>query len=266
MAVLMIDVHAHLCFPDFDSDREKVVAECEKEMTAVIVGSARYDEGLCALRLAEDHGKMHASLGYHPTEGGTDPGRIMDLIRKNRDGIAAVGEVGLDHHWEKDANKRKEQASVFSDFIELASKLRKPLLIHSWDAEPQCFELVRDFKHGVIFHCFSGSAQLAEEILKMGFLISFSTHVLFSKNHRKLARVVPLEQLLLETDSPFLSPYKYLQQKGKEGMLKPGFDPKRNYPWNIRFSAAKIAEIKRVDAREVLRKSTENARRVFCLK
>ncbi len=261
----MIDIHAHLCFPDFDKDREKVVSECEKEMTAVIVGSARHDEGICALKLSESHDKMFPTLGYHPTEGGGDPGRIMDLIRQNKEKIVGVGEVGLDYHWEKDPEKRKAQTSVFSDFIQLASKIGKPLVIHSWDAEPQCFELVRDFKHDVIFHCFSGSPELAEEILGRGFFISFSTQVLFSKNHRKLAKVVPLGQLMLETDSPFLSPYKYLKQKGEERMLKLGFEPQRNYPWNIRFSAAKIGDIKYVDASEVLLKSTENAKRVFGL-
>ncbi|MBN2331092.1 MAG: TatD family hydrolase [Candidatus Aenigmarchaeota archaeon] len=261
----MIDIHAHLCFPDFDDDRDRVVAECERGMTAVIVGSARYDEGLCALRLAGMHGKLFPSLGYHPTEGGGGHGRILDLIRKESAGIVGVGEVGLDHHWEKDPGRRKRQEGVFSDFIELASELRKPLIIHSWDAETRCFELVRDFGHDAVFHCFSGSAQLAEQIIARGFFISFSTQVLFSKSHRKLARVVPLGQLMLETDSPFLSPYGYLKAKGEEGRLRPGFDPKRNYPWNIGFSAAKIAEIKRVDVSQVLRETTDNARRVFRL-
>ncbi len=261
----MIDIHAHLCFPDFDKDRDIVVAECEKEMTAVVVGSARHDEGLCALRLAKAHPKLLASIGYHPTEGGSDPGMVIDVIEKNRESVVAVGEVGLDYHWEKDARKRKGQEDVFLDFIRIASKLRKPIVIHSWDAEPECFELVRDFGHGVIFHCFSGTTQLAEEIIKRGFFISFSTQVLFSKNHRKLAKAVPLDNMLLETDSPFLSPYRYLQQKGEIGRLKAGFDPKKNYPWNISLSAAKIAEIKGVDIKEVISESTENAKRVLGL-
>ncbi len=262
----MIDIHAHLCFPDFDYDRDKVVAECEREMDAVIVGSARYEEGLCALKLAAGHEKLFATLGYHPTEGGPDPARIMGLIRENSDGIAGVGEVGLDHHWEHDPGRRKAQQAVFSDFIKLAAELGKPLVIHSWDAEPECFAMVRDFGGPVIFHCFSGPKELADQILDRGFYISFSTQVLFSKSHRKLARTVPLEQLTLETDAPFLSPYKYLKGKGEEGRLKPGFDPSRNYPWNIRFSAAKIAEIKGVDAAEVLHKAASNAKKVFGLK
>ncbi len=104
----------------------------------------------------------------------------------------------------------------------------------------------------VIFHCFSGGRDLAKEIISKGFYISISTMVLFSKNIRKIAKDVPLSRLLLETDSPFLSPNK------EE-------DP-RNYPWNIKFSAEKIAEIKGIPKDEVLEKAKENAIRIFDLK
>jgi TatD DNase family protein len=261
----MIDIHAHLCFPDFRKDREKVAAECGREMDAVVVSSARYEEGLCALELSGKHRKLFLTLGYHPVEGGPDPGKIMELIRKNRDSIVGVGEVGLDYHWEKDPQKRERQEAVFSDFISLAEELQKPLIIHSWDAEPDCFGMVKHLDIPVIFHCYSGSRELAGEILKKKFYISFSTQVLFSKAHRKLAKLVPLEQMTLETDAPFLSPYGYLRQKGEEGRLKPGFDPQKNYPWNVRFSAEKIAEIKRTSAEEVIGKTAENAKRIFRL-
>jgi TatD DNase family protein len=262
----MIDVHAHLCFPEFDADREKVVAECEKEMKAVIVSSARYDEGLCALKLAEKHKKLFITLGYHPTEGGGNPEKIMELIRRNKDRIAGVGEVGLDHHWEKDPEKREAQKGIFRKFIRLADDLGKPLVVHSWDAEQECFGMVNGFRHGAVFHCFSGSIELAQEIIRNGFYISFSTQVLFSKNHRKLAKAVPLESMLLETDSPFLSPHKYFREKGGESPLRPGFSPERNYPWNIRFSAEKIAEIKNVAVTEVLERTAGNAIRAFGLR
>ncbi len=262
----MIDVHAHLCFPEFDHDRDKVVSACAREMKAVIVSSARYEEALCALKLAEKHGHLFPTLGYHPTEGGGNPEDVIGLIRKNKDSIVGIGEVGLDYHWEKDQGKRKEQKVIFSRFIDLAAELRKPLVIHSWDAEPDCFDMVRNLDIPVIFHCYSGSRELAARILQLGFYISFSTQILFSKNHRKLASVVPLAQLTLETDSPFLSPYKYLLNKGEAGLLKPGFDPARNYPWNIKLSAAKIAEIKQVGVSDVLEKTTHNAELVFGLK
>jgi TatD DNase family protein len=262
----MIDIHAHLCFPEFDSDREKVVKKCEELMTAVIVSSARYDEGLCALKLCKNHKKLFSTIGYHPTEGGDSPETVMELIRKNRAKIVGIGEVGLDYHWEKDEKKRERQKEIFSRFISLASKLEKPLVIHSWDAEQDCYEMVKGFNEPVIFHCFSGQKELALEILKhSNHFISFSTQILFSKNHRKLAKSVPLERMTLETDAPFLSPIKYFQEKGEKSKLLAGFDPKLNYPWNVRLAAEKIAEIKGIKAGEVLEKTTENAKGVFGL-
>jgi len=259
----MIDIHAHLCFPDFDADRERIVSECLAGMRAVVVSSARYEEGLRALRLAEGRPRLAVTLGYHPTEGGAGPDKIIDLIRSSRGRIAGIGEVGLDYHWEKDPAKRAAQGEVFGRFIALAGELGKPLVIHSWDAERECFDMVKDFGGTAVFHCFSGPLALAQEIARRGFYVSISTQVLFSKDHRKLARDLPLESMLLETDSPFLSPYNYLKAKGEESRLKEGFDPRPNYPWNIRLSAEKIAELKGVSASSVIDRTSDNAAAVF---
>jgi TatD DNase family protein len=248
----MIDVHAHLCFPDFDRDREQVIARCREELAAVIVSSARYDEGLEALKTREKHkGFIFVTLGYHPTEG-TNPDGVLELIRKNSGEIVGIGECGLDFHWEHDPKKREGQKRIFSEFIALAKELKKPLVIHSWDAEQECFEMVKTSGLVCVFHCFSGKPELAEEIVKnKDFYISLSTLVLFSKDIRKLAKVVPLGQLLLETDSPWLSPNKDVD--------------KRNYPWNIKLSASKIAELKGVEKDQVLEAAKRNAQKVFHL-
>lgn len=249
----MIDIHAHLCFGDYDKDMEQVIAKCKEELAGVIVSSARYEEGLKALSLAGKHpGFLFPTLGFHPTEGGKNPGRIMELIKANAEKIVGVGEVGLDYHWEKDIAKREIQRERFSEFIELAEKLSKPLVIHSWDAENECFEMVEDSGVKVVFHCFSGKRELAKEIISKGFYISISTQVLFSKNVRKVAKDIPLDKLLLETDSPFLSPDKKK-------------DP-RNYPWNIKLAAEKVAGIKGISKNEVLERAKENAISVFDLK
>jgi TatD DNase family protein len=261
----MIDVHAHVCFPDYGEKPEKIAKECQKHMDAVIVTSARYEESVQALELCEKYSRLFPSIGCHPVEG-DHPKKIMQLVRENKDKIVGIGEVGLDHHWVKDPQKREQQETVFSDFIKLAEELQKPLIIHSWDAEEECFGMVRHLDIPVVFHCYSGTRELAEKILRMGFYISFSTQVLFSKAHRKLAKVVPLEQMTLETDSPFLSPYSYLKAKGEEARLKPGFNPAKNYPWNIKFSAEKIGELKHVEPEKVLWKTKENAVKIFGLK
>jgi TatD DNase family protein len=255
----MIDIHAHLCFPEFEKDVDKVVERCRKEMTAVIASSARYKEGLGVLELSKKYPNfIYPSLGYHPTEGTNHQG-VIELIKQNRDKIVSVGEVGLDYHWERDHGKREAQAVIFNKFMDLAREVKKPLVIHSWDAEQHCFEAVRESGLTCVFHCFSGSPGLAKLIIDEGFYISISTQVLFSKLIRKIAKTVPLDKLLLETDAPFLSPFKQKPDLKNES----GFDSKRNYPWNIKLSAQKIAEIKKIPVQEVLASTEKNAKRVF---
>jgi len=251
----MIDIHAHLCFGDYDLDMDYVLSRCREELAAVIVGTARYDEGVKALELSKKHpGFLFPTIGFHPVEGGNDPNdpeKIIHLITENAENIVGVGEVGLDYHWEKDKKKRESQKEIFSKFIDISVKIKKPLVIHSWGAEKECFEMIRNSGLQAVFHCFSGSRELAKEIASSGFYISVSTMVLFSKNIRKIAKDMPIERLLLETDSPFLSPNK--EQ-----------DP-RNYPWNIKLSAAKIAEIRGTTANEILEMAKENAVKIFGL-
>jgi TatD DNase family protein len=249
----MIDVHAHLCFPEFDRDREQIISECKEELSGVIVSSARYDESLKVLKLIKEHPNfLFPTLGYHPIEG-TFHEKVIELIKNNKDKVVGIGETGMDFHWEKDQKRRKEQREIFLKFINLAEKLRKPLVIHSWDAESECLEIVKNSKVPCIFHCFSGKRTLAEDIIRNpNFYISISTQVLFSKGVRKIAKFIPLDQFLLETDSPFLSPNKEIDE--------------RNYPWNIKLSARKIAEIRNTKVKEILLKAKENAVKVFDLK
>lgn len=261
----MIDIHAHLCWKAFDQDREKVIEECKRHLAGVIVSSARYPEGVQALEVCEKHKDfLFPTLGFHPTEGGSeqDAEKILELIRKNKERVKGVGECGLDYHWEQDPDKRERQKEVFRRFIALAKELKKPLVIHSWDAEQDCFEMVRNQGISCVFHCFSGGRELALEILKEGFYISISTQICFSKHHKRLAKLIPLDKLLLETDAPFLSPQKH---GGYEALVK-GFGPERNYPWNILLSAEKIAGVKGLPKEEVLEAAKANAVKVFRLK
>ena len=246
----MIDIHAHLCFPQFDKDIDSVIERAKEEIDGVIVSSARLDEGNRVLALVKKHpGFLFATLGYHPTEGGSDYEGVLKLIEQNHDKIVGIGEAGLDYHWESDLRKRDQQKLVFAKFIAAAEKFRLPLVIHSWDAEPDCFMMVKDRNIPCIFHCYSGSIELAKSIIDRGFYISMSTQICFSKHHRKLIKSVPLERLLLETDSPFLGPERHT-----------------NMPWNIKLSADKIAAEKGITRESVLTAAKENAIKVFGLK
>ncbi len=257
----MIDVHAHLCFPPFDPYRDKLIEVARKEIAGIIGSSARHEEGISLLELAESNKDfVFPTLGYHPTEGEGLEG-VINLIEENKGRIVGVGEVGLDYHWEKDPKKHEEQKEVFQRFIDLAKKLKKPIIIHSWDAERDCFEMVKDSDLDCVFHCYSGGRELAGEIIRKGFYISVSTQVLFSKGIRKIAKDVPLEQILLETDAPFLSPFKMGMEPPKEYP----FPADMNAPWNIKLSGAKIAELRKIPAEQLLNHAKENAVRVFGL-
>jgi TatD DNase family protein len=174
---------------------------------------------------------------------------VLKLIEENKDKIVGIGEAGLDYHREEDLEKRDRQKVVFEKFICLTKRLKLPLVIHSWDAEEDCFGMVTGRGIPCIFHCYSGSVDLAKRIVDAGFFVSVSTHVCFSKDHKKIARAVPLDSMLLETDSPFLDPER-----------------KRNMPWNIKLSAEKIAKEKGITKEKVLWAARENAIRVFGLK
>ncbi|MBI4176352.1 MAG: TatD family hydrolase [Candidatus Aenigmarchaeota archaeon] len=248
----MIDVHAHLCFPEFDRDREEIIARCKKELTAVVLATARYGECVEALKTAGMHKDfLFPTLGYHPTEG-SDYEKVLDLIKRNKDRIAGIGEVGLDYHWEKDLQKQERQKEIFSQFIDLAEKLKLPLVIHSWEAERDCFEMVKGKEINIIFHCYSGPVDLAREIIQHeNMWISISTNICFSKQLRKVAKMLPLDRLLLETDSPFLDPDR---------------ERKRNTPWNIKLSAEKIEKETGTPKEKVLGAARQNAIRAFRLK
>ena len=246
----MIDIHAHLCFPQFDKDIDSVVEKAKEEIDGVIVSSARFEEGKKVLALVQKHpGFLFATLGYHPTEGGADCESVLKLIEQNHDKIVGVGEAGLDYHWEEDLKKRDQQKLIFAKFVAAAERYRLPLVIHSWDAEADCFNMVNGRKISCVFHCYSGTIDLAKSIVERGFYISMSTQICFSKHHRKLITSIPLENLLLETDSPFLGPERHT-----------------NMPWNIKLSADKIAAEKGISRETVLDIAKQNAIKVFNLK
>lgn len=244
----MFDTHAHLCFPEFEKDKEQVIAAAREELSGVLVSSARYSESECVLDLVTKHPSfLFASIGHHPIEG-DQLEKTVSLIKAHAPAITAIGEVGMDFHWEKDPAKQEKQAVAFEKLITLARELKKPLVIHSWDAERECFDLVRDAGVQAAFHCYTGKSALAKEIIEAGFYVSISTNVLFSKTIRKTAKSIPLDRMLLETDSPFLDPDR---------------TRKRNTPNNILLSAKKIAELRGIEQEEVTQAAWENAKRLF---
>ncbi|WP_255336452.1 TatD family hydrolase [Methanosarcina sp. KYL-1] len=246
----IIDSHCHLDFPKFNRDRHEVILRAREAGVVGMVNSGISLKGnLMSLELAESYEDIHAVLGLSPDIGREGSAEEIDAIlaqiEANAEKAAGIGEAGLDFQDCKTNKERERQTASFEKVIELAKTLEKPLVVHARLAEAEVLELVRGMDT-VIYHCYSGSVETMKEIVDAGYYISLATLVCFSEHHQTLAAEVPLENLLLETDSPFLSP-----RKG------------RNEPAFITDSIPVVAQLKEMEPAEVAKAATENAHRVF---
>ena len=202
-----------------------------------------------SLELAKKHDFMRATLGLSPNslEGmsNQDLQSQLDFIKKNAGQAVGIGEAGLDHYRCKDEAARTHQLQVFQKVIDLVKSLDLPLVIHSRDAERQALDMVKDLDK-VVFHCYGGSMNTMKEAVDRGFYISLATVVCRSGQHQVLARNVPLDRLLVETDSPFLAP--------KRG---------RNEPMNVLESVRLIAKIKGLQPSEVASATNRNTKKIY---
>ncbi|MFH0890105.1 MAG: TatD family hydrolase [Candidatus Aenigmatarchaeota archaeon] len=250
----MIDAHCHLSFPDFDNKRDRIVEESKKTMTAIIDSAPSIENSEKSLALARKYpGFVFSCLGLHPEDIiNLDEKQIDDyanFVRSNRDNIVAVGEVGIDNfHVKMDAD-RKKCRDVFAVFIELAKEIRKPLVIHAREDNGEAAKILEEQgAKDVILHCF-GSPQLVDTVVVNKWFVSIPTLIVRSKKHVRLAKEVPIELILTETDSPFLSP-----SHGET-----------NIPQNVKYVIESIASARGVEFDEVDRITTENAIKAFNL-
>jgi len=178
-----------------------------------------------------------------------DADTIISLTRKYASDIVAVGEVGLDYHWIKDPTGRTAQEPLFRDFISLASELNLPLVIHSRKAEDEAAEILeKEFEGDVLMHCFDGPPEVAERISANGWYITLPANFTRSRNRVEAAGILPLENILLETDGPYLSPTE-----------------KRNEPANIEIGCKVLADMLDLHVEDVANQTTENALRFYHL-
>jgi TatD DNase family protein len=250
----LIDTHAHLQWPDFDKDREEVIKRAfAAGLTAIV--SVGYDLDACreAVRIANDHEGIYAAIGIHPHNARSADvkvlGSLRDLAKSPK--VVAIGEIGLDYY--RDLSPRQKQREAFEKQIGLAQELRLPIIVHDREAHADVLKILRDSGTGVngVMHCFSGSLEMAEEAVKLGYAISIAGPVTFP-NARKLHELVSSlseEFLVLETDCPWLAPQS---MRGK-----------RNEPSYILETARKVAELKGAPFDALDRAASENARRLF---
>lgn len=247
----IFDAHAHYDDKWFDEDRDSLLSSMPSNGVSFIVNAAvDIPTAHTAIGYAEQYSFMYACAGIHPEnlEGLPEDHirQLTELLKHPR--VVALGEIGLDYHW--DIEKPLQQRA-FEEQLQLANELDMPVVIHDREAHGDTMELLRKYHPQGLMHCFSGSVEMLKEVIKLGLYISLGGTVTF-KNARvpvEVAAAVPLDRLLLETDAPYLSP---VPLRGK-----------RNDSTNIAYTAQRIAEIRQMDAQELVDITTANAKRMY---
>ncbi|MBQ1966282.1 MAG: TatD family hydrolase [Clostridia bacterium] len=251
---MLFDTHAHLTDPAFDEDREQIIASLpDAGVSHVILPSCTVEDAKAAQKIAKHHSNIYFAAGFHP-------GNILEMEYDHIDRIAAlvsdpkcvgIGEIGLDYYWEKDPVVRDTQRYWFEQQLHLAFELGVPVIVHDREAHQDCFDAVR--KAGVqgVFHCYSSAAEMAMELVKIGFYCSFTGVITYQGARKSLQAIqaLPIERILLETDSPYLAPVPYQKQ--------------RNDPRNVVSVAKVVAQVKNLPLEDVIRITSENAARLF---
>ncbi|MDD3187424.1 MAG: TatD family hydrolase [Bacilli bacterium] len=248
----MIDTHCHLTLKDYP-DINEVINKMGNNK--IIVNGTNDEENKRVIELINKYPNVYGAIGIHPEEIDKITTNSFKYIEENINNskIVAIGEIGLDYYYETDKEKQKE---IFIKQIELANRYNKTVVIHSRDAIKDTIDILNKHKNKNIkldIHCYAGSVESAKELIKLNSMFGIGGIVTFknSKNIKQIVEEIDLKYLLLETDSPYLSPEPY---RGK-----------RNEPYNILYVAQKIAEIKSLPLEEVLKVTTENAIRQFDL-
>lgn len=251
----IFDSHAHYDDAAFDDDRNEVLAGLPgRGICNVINCGAELDSSRTSIQLAADYPYIYAAVGIHPECVKDAPENYQEQLEEllHRDKVVAVGEIGLDYHFEDNA-PRDVQKAAFENQILLAKKHRLPIIVHDRDAHGDTMEILRKHKPSGVVHCFSGSVEMAMECVRLGMYIGLGGAVTF-KNARvpvEVAAAVPLERMLMETDCPYMAPVP--------------FRGKRNDSTLIAYTAARIAEIRGITAEELLTVTRANAENLFSI-
>ena len=238
----IFDTHSHYADSAFDGDRDELLAALPDKGVrfAALAGSSMQDSAE-NVALAQKHGYIYAAVGVHPESVDETPSdyreKLTELV-KSSEKVRAIGEIGLDYHYEN--YDRDKQILFFRQQLELARELSLPVIVHSRNASEDTLDILKEYRPAGVVHCFSGSAEVAKEVIKLGMYIGF-TGVLTFKNAKKALRAleaVPLDRLLLETDCPYMAPEPLRGRRCDSSM--------------ICYTAEKAAQIKGVSTQELL--------------
>jgi TatD DNase family protein len=272
---MLTDTHCHLDFNKFDEDREAVIQRAlDVGVERMMIPGLDYESSLAGIKLAESHPNIFAAVGFHPTDLDKWNESSIDSLRKltsSTKKVLAIGEIGLDYYWVKEADKQAQQRDVLHQQLHLAQEVNKPVIIHmreendawfgqastdllnilsEWNQELSALNHPLKEKPGVL-HSFNGNLETAQKALQLNFYIGVTGPVTYknAEMKRQVIRQLPLERLLTETDSPFLAPVPH---RGK-----------RNEPAFVAHIADKIAEIHMTTREQVAEITSANANRLF---
>jgi len=252
-----VDSHAHLDDERFNEDREELINSLyENGIETVLNPGADLNTSKAAVELADKYSFIYAAVGCHPHDSKFMNDETMNIFRelaKNKK-VIGIGEIGLDYYY--DNSDRDTQRIWFREQIRLAKELDIPYIVHDRDAHEDVFKIMKEEHYSGtrgILHCYSSSVEMAREFVKLGFYISLGGPVTFkkAKTPKLVAKEIPLDRLLIETDCPYLTPEP--------------FRGKRNEPKYVKYVAEEIAAIKEVSIDVIAEKTSENFRKLFCL-
>ncbi|MFA5480836.1 MAG: TatD family hydrolase [Bacilli bacterium] len=254
----MIDSHCHLNHDRFYANPEKYIQDAaEAGVEAFLVVGYDYKSSLKAVALAGRFPNVYAAVGIHPSDiksrDQKDLGEIEKLLSNPK--VIGYGEIGLDYYWDKSEAEQSEQRKYFIDQIDIANRHHKPIIIHTREAAYDTYKILSDHTplYGGIMHCYSGSAEMVGNYIALGFYISLGGPVTFlnAKTPKEVAKIVPLNRLLIETDAPYLSPHPLRGQP--------------NEPKNIIYVCQEVARLRNQSQQVIDQETTANFKRLFNL-
>jgi TatD DNase family protein len=256
---MLIDTHAHLQVHQFDADRDSVILAAEDaQVDRMVVPGIDLESSRRSVELAARHaGAMFAAVGVHPHDATTFSSEVLAALRDlaAAPGVVAIGEIGLDYY--RHLSPVEVQREVLAEQLALAGEVHLPVILHNRDSHSDLVSILRqhqpDLSSGGVFHCFIGDRRMAEDVLDLGFYLSFAGPVTYPRNTElaEIAAWAPSDRILIETDSPYLAP--------------PPFRGKRNEPRHVRLIAEHIAELRGVTLAELAALTTRNAEALFRL-
>jgi len=256
---MLVDSHTHIQLEQFKNDRNSVIARARNVgVGRIIVVGFDLKSSASAIKLAEQHDFIYATVGMHPHDAKLLNLDILDAFRKlaGHPKVIALGEMGLDYY--RNLSPQKKQRDAFEAQMQLAQEVNLPVIIHDREAHDAIMEVLRRYSRKTrgVLHCFSGNLSMAKEAIELGFYISIAGPVTYHNSQalQEVARKIPLDRLLIETDCPWLIPQQYRRKKIK-----------RNEPAYVKAVAGKIAELKDVPLETVAEATTANAETLFGL-